>query len=77
MMTTQDPELWFDPGKCLIAGQWVAPAGGGSLPLENPSTGAVIGASVSSALVFAAGRRRGVVDPLGLLSTRRGMNLNG
>ena len=43
-MTTQDPELWFDPGKCLIAGQWVAPAGGGSLPLENPSTGAVIGA---------------------------------
>ena len=42
-MTTQEPDLWFDPSKCLIAGQWVTPTGGGTLPLENPSTGAVIG----------------------------------
>lgn len=42
-MTTQKPDLWFDSAKCLIAGQWVTPEGGGTLPLENPSTGEVIG----------------------------------
>ena len=35
--------LWFDPSKCLIAGEWVAPAGGETLPLMNPSTGEQIG----------------------------------
>ncbi|MFD1510051.1 aldehyde dehydrogenase family protein [Lacimonas salitolerans] len=38
-----DLSLWFDPSKCLIAGQWVAPAQRGTLPLFNPSTGAQIG----------------------------------
>lgn len=38
-----DLSLWFDPSKCLIGGQWVAPAQGGTLPLFNPSTGAQIG----------------------------------
>ncbi|MBY6090417.1 aldehyde dehydrogenase family protein [Maritimibacter alkaliphilus] len=37
-------ELWFDPAKCLIGGEWTAPAGGGTLPLYDPSTGAEIGA---------------------------------
>ncbi|MDU8928161.1 aldehyde dehydrogenase family protein [Alisedimentitalea sp. MJ-SS2] len=36
-------DLWFDPSKCLIAGEWVAPAGGQTLPLINPSTGGQIG----------------------------------
>ena len=40
---TADLSLWFDPSKCLIGGQWVAPAAGGTLPLYNPSTGARIG----------------------------------
>jgi len=34
--------LWFDPTKCFIGGRWVAPAGGETLPLENPSDGAII-----------------------------------
>ena len=65
-MTTQTPDLWFDPGKCLIAGQWVPPAGGESLPLENPSTGAVIGsiargraADVDAAVTAAQAARDG------------------
>lgn len=37
------PDLWFDPTQCFIAGQWVSPSGGGTLPLENPSDGSVIG----------------------------------
>jgi aldehyde dehydrogenase (NAD+) len=37
-------DLWFDPEKCLIGGKWVAPAGGQTLPLSNPSTGETIGA---------------------------------
>ncbi|WP_375174364.1 aldehyde dehydrogenase family protein [Pseudooceanicola sp.] len=41
-MSLQD--LWFDPAQCLIGGEWVAPAGGGTLPLHDPSTGAEIGA---------------------------------
>jgi aldehyde dehydrogenase (NAD+) len=35
--------LWFDPAKCLINGEWVAPASGQVLPLMDPSTGAEIG----------------------------------
>ena len=41
---TQELDLWFDPAKCLIGGKWVAPVGGGELPLNDPSTGARIGA---------------------------------
>ena len=37
-------DLWFAPAKCLINGEWTAPAGGGTLPLFNPSTGEEIGA---------------------------------
>jgi len=36
--------LWFDPAQVLIGGRWQAPDGGGTLPLEDPSTGAGIGA---------------------------------
>ena len=32
-------ETWFDASKCLINGAWVAPIGGETLTLENPSTG--------------------------------------
>lgn len=38
-----DLKLWFDPTKCFIDGQWRRPAGGETLPLENPSTGEIIG----------------------------------
>ncbi len=41
---TNSLNLWFDPTKCLIGGRWLAPEGGQTLPLENPSTGEVIGA---------------------------------
>lgn len=34
--------IWFDPALCLIGGAWMAPAGGGTLPLVNPSDGAEI-----------------------------------
>jgi len=40
---TDMKDLWFDPSKCLIGGDWVAPLGGDYLALENPSTGEVIG----------------------------------
>ena len=40
-MSVQD-DLWFDPSKCFIAGKWVAPAGGETLSLENPSDGSEI-----------------------------------
>ncbi|KAA0912338.1 aldehyde dehydrogenase family protein [Aquicoccus porphyridii] len=36
-------DLWFDSSKCLIAGEWVAPSSGQTLPLMNPSTGEQIG----------------------------------
>ena len=36
-------DLWFDPAKCLINGEWVAPASGQTLPLFDPSTGEEIG----------------------------------
>ncbi|OUS07626.1 aldehyde dehydrogenase [Rhodobacterales bacterium 52_120_T64] len=35
-------DLWFDSTKCFIGGEWVAPAGGETLPLENPSDGTEI-----------------------------------
>ncbi len=35
-------EIWFDPTKCFIGGQWVAPAKGQTLTLENPSDGTPI-----------------------------------
>lgn len=35
-------EIWFDPTKCFIGGQWVSPAKGRTLPLENPSDGTPI-----------------------------------
>ena len=35
-------DLFFDPTKCFIGGRWVAPVNGEYLPIENPSTGAVI-----------------------------------
>ena len=38
-----DLALWFDPSKCLINGEWVAPIKGGTLPLYDPSNGAEIG----------------------------------
>lgn len=37
-MSVQD-DLWFDASKCFIDGAWVAPVGGETLPLENPSDG--------------------------------------
>jgi aldehyde dehydrogenase (NAD+) len=37
-------DLWFDPAKCLINGEWVAPASGQTLPLFDPSTGMEIDA---------------------------------
>ncbi|MBU2981579.1 aldehyde dehydrogenase family protein [Lentibacter algarum] len=36
-------DLWFDPSKCLIDGEWIAPASGKTLPLVNPSDGTQIG----------------------------------
>lgn len=35
--------LWYDPTQVFVGGEW-RPASGGTLPLENPSTGEVIGA---------------------------------
>jgi len=37
------PALWYPTDKCFIDGAWVAPVGGETLPIENPSTGEVIG----------------------------------
>lgn len=36
-------DLWFDPKKCFINGQWITPTSGETLPLENPSNGETIG----------------------------------
>jgi aldehyde dehydrogenase (NAD+) len=41
---TDDLDLFFDPTRCFIGGEWVKPNGQQRLPLENPSTGEVIGA---------------------------------
>ena len=38
-----DLDLFFDPTKCFIGGRWVTPLSGDYLPIENPSTGEVIG----------------------------------
>jgi len=35
-------DLWFDASKCFIGGEWVAPVGDETLPLENPSDGSEI-----------------------------------
>lgn len=40
-MTVQN-DLWFDASKCFIGGEWVAPVGGETLELENPSDGSEI-----------------------------------
>src|SRR3954465_4350628 len=39
--TLKDPTLLRDA--CLVAGAWVAADGGGTIAVDNPSTGAVIG----------------------------------
>jgi len=36
--------LWFPTDRCVIAGHWTPPEGGGTLPIEDPSTGSEIGA---------------------------------
>lgn len=63
---SQPLNLWFDPAKCLINGEWVAPIGGQTLPLEDPSTGAEIGqiarggsADIDAAVAAAEMARRG------------------
>ncbi len=55
-------ETWFDASKCLINGAWVAPEGGETLPLENPSDGSELAqiargrrADVDKAVVAAQG----------------------
>jgi aldehyde dehydrogenase (NAD+) len=40
---THLPDLWFDPTKCFINGEWIAPIGSEQLALTDPSTGADIG----------------------------------
>ncbi|MBF9048977.1 aldehyde dehydrogenase family protein [Roseobacter sp. HKCCD9010] len=35
--------LWFDTAKVFIGGAWRSPANGGTLPVEDPSTGETIG----------------------------------
>ncbi|MEN5084369.1 aldehyde dehydrogenase family protein [Bosea sp. TWI1241] len=42
-MTLQDA-LWFDPTRIFVDGAWRQPSGGGTIDVENPSTGTVIGA---------------------------------
>jgi aldehyde dehydrogenase (NAD+) len=41
---TTDLDLWFDPTRCFIGGQWTMPDGQETLPLEDPSTGETMGA---------------------------------
>ncbi len=38
-----DKHLWYDATRIYVGGAWRAPAEGGQLPLEDPSTGAEIG----------------------------------
>ena len=40
-LSLKDPTLLRDA--CLVAGEWVAADGGGTIAVENPSTGAVVG----------------------------------
>jgi len=58
--------LWFDPSKCFINGQWIAPEGGETLALENPSNGQEIArisrgqrADVDAAVIAAQGALQG------------------
>ena len=37
-------DLWFNTEKCFINGAWIAPISGGTLPVEDPSTGQITGA---------------------------------
>jgi aldehyde dehydrogenase (NAD+) len=43
-MPIQDLALFFDPTRCFIGGDWVLPDGQQTLPIENPSTGEIVGA---------------------------------
>ena len=36
--------LWFDPTMIFIGGEWQRPGNPATIPVENPSTGEVIGA---------------------------------
>ena len=42
MDTTSNLELFFDPSRCFIGGEWVLANGQETLPLENPSTGEIL-----------------------------------
>jgi aldehyde dehydrogenase (NAD+) len=44
MTQPPDLDLFFDPTRCFIGGEWLVPNGQQTLPLENPSTGETIGA---------------------------------
>ncbi|MBO0903530.1 aldehyde dehydrogenase family protein [Jiella sonneratiae] len=35
-------KLWFDPSRLLVGGTWRDAEGGGSIPVENPSTGEAV-----------------------------------
>ena len=37
----RDPELFRQA--CFVNGQWIAAAGGASIPVDNPATGEIIG----------------------------------
>ena len=60
-----DKHLWYDATKVFINGAWQAPAGGGHLPLENPSTGTVIGSIArgqAADIDAAVGAAQGALD---------------
>lgn len=40
-ITLKDPSLLRDA--CLVAGEWVPADGGGTLPVNNPATGEIVG----------------------------------
>jgi len=40
-LSLKDPTLLRDA--CLVAGQWIAADSGGTIAVDNPSTGAVVG----------------------------------
>jgi aldehyde dehydrogenase (NAD+) len=42
-MSESNLNPFFDPTRCFIGGEWVLPNGQQTLPLENPSTGEIIG----------------------------------
>ncbi|SEO33749.1 aldehyde dehydrogenase (NAD+) [Salinihabitans flavidus] len=62
-----NPDLWFDPSKCLVGGVWTPPQSGETLPLSNPSDGTFIcdiarggAADIDAAVAAAAEARAGV-----------------